>query len=498
MPFEKDSQARHVVPIFIDGAALPIDESRIHPVKSADGRTLHYYAAVDRTACDQACEVAWRTFAGEALATGLNGWRRVSAEMRRDILRDVAHLFNKRRDELVEAQIRETNCPEPWAVQNVNLSVKYLKEISSRISSIHGEIPPIEKEDTFAFVFKEPIGPVLCIPPWNGALVLATRGLASAIGAGCTVVLKASELCPYTHSLIVDIFHQAKLPKGVLNSLSADRESAKEITEALIANERIRKVEFIGSAAVGREVGATAARHLKPILMELGSKCPAIVLQGADLTRAANLCAQGATLNHGQICFSTERIIVQKSIATDFQPLLVNAISQQHGGAAINTAFAEKGQAILQNAQDQGARFLVGSPEMSSPLNSNSDSLTPSIILIDSAAAKNKNLRILDEESFTPSASLYIVQDDAEAIRVANSSSYGLNATIHSNDMERAMKMAREIEAGQVHVNSSSVFTSATGPQGGVKGSGWGRQNAKWGLEEFLVEKFVTWHGKGG
>lgn len=495
MPFERDSQGRNVVPIFIDGAALPINESRIHSLKrSTDDETLHYYAAADRAACDRACEVAWKTFAGDTLATGTNGWRRVSAETRRDILLGVAHLFNKRREELIKAQIDETSCPPPWAEQNVNLSIKYLKEISSRISSIHGEIHPIEKEDTFAFVFKEPIGPVLCIPPWNGALVLATRGLASAIGAGCTVVLKSSELCPYTHSLIVDIFHQARLPKGVLNSLSADRSTAAEITECLIANERIRKIEFIGSAAVGRLVGATAAKHLKPILMELGGKCPAIVLQGADLPKAAQLCAQGATLHHGQICFSTERIIVQKSIAKEFQTHLIKAISQANGGTAINTTFAEKGSSILRDASQKGAKFLTGSPDLSSPT-----SITPSIILIDPSNPKTKeNLRILDEESFTPTATLSTITTDAEAIALANSSSYGLNATIHCNDMERAMKMARELETGQVHVNSSSVFTSPTGPQGGVKGSGWGRQNAKWGLGEFLVEKFVTWHGRGG
>ncbi|KAK4504017.1 hypothetical protein PRZ48_004932 [Zasmidium cellare] len=493
MPFKKDSQGRNIVPTFIDGAALPIDESRIHPViGSTEDKTLHYYAAADRAACDRACDVAWKTFAGETLATGANGWRRVSAEARRDILQAVAHLYSKRRAELVEAQVSETNCPEAWAEQNVTLSIKYLKEIASRVSSIHGEIPPVEKENTFAFVFKEPIGPVLCIPPWNGALVLATRGLASAIGAGCTVVLKASELCPYTHSLIVDLFHEAKLPAGVLNSLSTDRATAAEITTHLIANPHIRKIEFIGSAAVGREIGAVAAKHLKPILMELGGKCPALVLEGADLPKAAQLCAQGATLHHGQICFSTERIIVQKSIAKEFQKLLTKAISQAPPTRAINTTFAEKGASLLQAASTTpGAKFLTGSPILSTPT-----SLAPSLILID--PTKTPSPALLDEESFTPSASLYVVENDIEAIHLANSSAYGLNATIHCNDMERAMRVARELEAGQVHVNSSSVFTSATGPQGGVKGSGWGRQNGKWGLEEFLVEKFVTWHGKGG
>lgn len=128
---------------------------------------------------------------------------------------------------------------------------------------------------------------------WNAALVLATRAIAAAIGAGCTVVLKASELSPLTHHTIVEIFEQAGCPKGVLNQVQVAREDAAEITELLIANERIRKIEFIGSAAVGRIIGSVAAKHLKPVLMELGGKCPAIVLDDADLHKAATLCMKG-------------------------------------------------------------------------------------------------------------------------------------------------------------------------------------------------------------
>jgi acyl-CoA reductase-like NAD-dependent aldehyde dehydrogenase len=365
-----------------------------------------------------------------------------------------------------------------------------MREIASRVSSISGEIPTIDKADTFAFVFREPVGPVLVIPPWNGAVVLATRAITNALGAGCTVVLKSSELCPLTHSLIVDIYHQIGLPAGVLNSVQADRASAAEVTETLISNPHIRKIEFIGSAAVGRLVGSTAAKHLKPVLMELGGKGPAIVLDDADLGKAAALCAKGATLNHGQICFSTERIIVLQSIADRFQDLLITAFENEQGGRAVHSGIAEQAKEILQDAKDKGNRFLVGGPEMATK-----NSVRPSLVLVDPKTPKDA-LRIVDEETFGPSASLYIVDSDAEAVQLANASSYGLNATIHSNNMERALKMGRELEYGQVHVNCISVYTSWTGPQGGVKGSGWGRQNAHWGLEEFLQEKFITYHGR--
>ena len=193
----------------------------------------------------------------------------------------------------------------------------------------------------------------------------------------------------------------------------------------------------------------------------------------------------------GKICFSTERIIVLRSVAERFQKLLVGFTEKEVGGTAVHAGIVKAGQAMLQEAQDKGHKLLVGGPEISS-----TNSLKPSIILIDPKTSKTE-LKIVDAESFSPSASLYIVDSDAEAIEVANASAYGLNATIHSTSMERALKMGRELEYGQVHVNSSSVFMSWTGPQWGVKGSGWGRQNAHWGLVEFLQEKFITYHGEG-
>lgn len=492
MPLQKDSQGRDVVPIFINGKALPVNESKVQPVKSAArDKTIHYYASASRDTCIEACDVASKAFTGSTLSTGRDGWRRASAFTRRDIILKAADLFEQHRQYLIAAQMQETSCPEAWAVNNVNISIAYMREIASAVSAIRGDIPPIEKPDTFAFVFKEPVGPVLIIPPWNGALVLAARAVTSAIGAGCTVVLKSSELCPLTHVTIVDIFHQAGLPPGVLNSLSADRKSAAEVTETLIAHHAIRKIEFIGSAAVGRIIGAIAAKHLKPVLMELGGKCPAIVLDDANLQKAATLCAKGAILHHGQICFGTERIIVQRKVAAQFQELLIKAVEKEDGGFAVHAEMAKKAQVILQDAQDKGATFLTGGPEMSS----HGKGLKPSIVLVDSAT-KREDLKIVDEETFGPSASLYVVEDDTHAIQVANASAYGLNATIHSTNMERAIKMGRELEYGQVHVNSISVFTSPTGPQGGVKGSGWGRQNSRWGLEEYLQEKFITYHGK--
>ena len=195
-------------------------------------------------------------------------------------------------------------------------------------------------------------------------------------------------------------------------------------------------------------------------------------------------------MHHGQICFSTERILVQSSILKEFLPLLASAIKANGSpGLAVHSGIASQAQALLEDAHSCGASFLINP---NGPAEADETGLQPEIILSPPPKA-----RITDTESFGPFATLYPFDTDEQAISQANSSAYGLNATIHTKDLARAIGIARDLEYGQIHINSISVYTSPTGPQGGVKGSGWGRQNAGWGLSEFVVERFVSWHGSG-
>ncbi|KAF2267769.1 ALDH-like protein [Lojkania enalia] len=467
------------VPLWINGKSLPTSNCTVFPVtQSATSKTVHH--AVSASISDA-------IYAAESSKEAFQSWKRVPHTTRRDLILRVAAYYDANADAFISHQVSETSCTEAWARQNIDLAIRYLKEIAACISSVTGVIPQIEKPNTMGFVFKEPIGPILCIAPWNAALILATRGIASAIATGCTVVFKASELCPRTHFAITQAFTEAGAPLGVLNQIQVRREDAAEVTETLIAHEAVRKVEFIGSAAVGKIIGQVAAKYLKPVLMELGGKCPAIVLDDADLEEAAKMCALGAVLHHGQICFSTERIIVHEKVAEKFQGLIVNEMKgmADHAGTAVAKSIAQHAQDVLKDSATKGDTILTGGVAYHKPL-----SLQPTIIL------NPKDSRIVDEETFGPSASLYVVPSDAAAIELANRSAYGLNATIWSTNMERTLKIARELEYGQVHANSISVYTSPTGSQGGVKSSGFGRQNAKWGLEAFVVDKFVSWHGK--
>ncbi|EMD69948.1 hypothetical protein COCSADRAFT_32595 [Bipolaris sorokiniana ND90Pr] len=472
-----------LIPLWINNK--PIYTTTVFPITPSSSTTPSHHA------CSASPKDA--THAATASWTAFKSWRQTPHTTRRDLLLRVADHYSTHSATLVSTQTRETSCTPAWALQNVNLSISYLREIAAQISSVAGVIPPTEKPGTTGFVFKEPIGPVLCIAPWNAALILATRGIASAIAVGCTVVFKASEMCPATHFEITKAFLEAGVPGGVLNQVQCKREDAAAVTEALISHEAIRKVEFIGSAAVGRQIMAVAARYLKPVLMELGGKCPAIVLEDADLGVAAKQCALGATMNHGQICFSTERVIVLEAVAREFQERLIEAmgeVTREMTGAAVSEGIAKHARDLIQDAEAWGDTVVF--PRLSDKDKEGGDGpttvLPPALVLTPFSSS-----RIFDEETFGPSASLYVVKTDEEAIELANRSAYGLNATVWTRDMARFLKISRELEYGQVHANTISVYTSPTGSQGGVKNSGFGRMNGRWGLEEFVVEKFVTW-----
>lgn len=229
----------------------------------------------------------------------------------------------------------------------------------------------------------------------------------------------------------------------------ADRKAGPEITETIIANPAIRKVEFIGSAAVGRIIGSVSAKHLKPILMELGDQSPAIVLDDADLQKAAQLCAQGAMAHQGQVCFSTERIIVQSSVVEKFNQLLVEAVSKIPGAnTAITQAAAEKSKTAIDAAVAEGAKFLYGSSDMVGPASVASSILTN----------VSKKSAISTGEAFAPTAFVMAVETEEEAIEEANSRIGGLSASVFTSSYERGLKMARELEFGGVQINNMTLF----------------------------------------
>lgn len=279
---------------------------------------------------------------------------------------------------------------------------------------------------------------------WNAALCLSARGVANILAAGCTVVMKASELCPWTHQIVAETFLEAGFPPGTVNMVMADRSTGPPITEAIIAHPGIRKVEFIGSEKVGRIVGSVASKHLKPVFMELGDQSPAIVLADADLKVAAQKVAMGAMAHQGQVCFSTERIIVLKSVVEEFSEQLVEVLEEMgklEGPAktTVTRGAADRAKANIDAAIKEGAKFLYGNSDIDSP-----SSVAPSILTnVDPDSA------VSSAEAFAPTALLTAVETEEEAIEEANSRIGGLSASVFTSSYERGLKMARELEFGK-------------------------------------------------
>ncbi len=483
MPMIESSKGEPIVPLWIDGKPTSLDSSRLINVYSASLKKNVYVAqSVTPELAREAASSAYDAFLD---------WKKTTHTHRRDLLLRVAEIYERRTEELVKYQREETSCEESWARFNIRLACTSLREIASSISAeCTGELPPSEVPGVLLMVNKEPVGPILAICPWNASMVLSTRAIAAPIGAGCTVVFKASELCPRTHHAIVEAYNEAGLPPGCLNQLQARREDSAVVTEALISHRAIRKVEFIGSANVGKIIGQVASRYLKPVLMELGGKATALVLKDADLRQAAKLCALGAFLHHGQICMSTDRFIVVREVADEFSKHLKDEItkswSHSEAGHAVSKGIAEHAHVLIQEATKNGASYIYGSNEWDGDTGA---SLKPTII-----TNVKPDDRIYDEETFGPSATLYVVENEDEAVKLANVTSYGLNAAVHSKDIFAALRVAKQLEFGQVHIGTITEYDEANTPIGGVKGSGWGRNNGKYGLREFLVEKTISVH----
>ncbi|KAK7739093.1 hypothetical protein SLS62_011315 [Diatrype stigma] len=481
MPFVEHA-GKQVVPLWVNGEARPLQPERyIEVIHAAEGRLAHYAQGADEADALAAVEAAVAAFPA---------WSQTSHAERRRILLRAADLIESRIEQIAQMQVLETSCMIELGRFLVFRGAETTREIAAATTvALTGAMPPVEGDSLYLSV-RHPVGPVLIIPPWNSPAILGPRGMFSALAAGCTVVLKASEMCPAVYRLIVQVFEDAGLPRGAVNMVMARREDAAAVTEAIIAHPAIRKVEFIGSAPIGRQIGITAAKHMKPILMELGGKCPFIVLKDANLKKAVQFAAFGAFLHHGQVCFSTERIIVVKEVAEEFIGLLKEEVSTRYGngfGSAASKNFADRAHALLEEARQNGAQYIVGDNAF---LGAQKTGLRPTIV---TGVLRGDRLR--DTESFGPSATLYIVADEDEAVALANDSTYGLVAAIWSEDVLRAYKIARHrLEFGAVHVNSCTPNDQPAVPLGAVKGSGWGTQNCAHGIAEFLTHKLVTVH----
>ncbi|GAB0132470.1 hypothetical protein EsDP_00000905 [Epichloe bromicola] len=425
----------------------------------------------------------------DAAAEALKTWRKTTPQERQDILLKAAEIMSSRRQELTKYMVDETGSASGWADFNINVSVGMLKDVAGRIPTLAGSFPATANPSRSAIVLREPYGVVLSVAPWNAPFILGTRAVAFPIAAGNTVVFKASESSPRSLWAIVDILREAGLPKGVLNMIVHEPSDAAAVTSSLIANPRVKKINFTGSTNVGRTIAKQAGEHLKPVVLELGGKAPAIVWEDANLDLAAQHCALGSFIHGGQVCMSTERILVHKAIKDTFREKFTAAVAAMfpadgEAPVLISSAAAQKNKQLIANATERGATILHGDVKAQESSNTR---LRP--IVVDNVTT---DMDIYKIESFGPTVSVMDIESEEEAIRIANDTEYGLASAVFTQDLRRGMRFAEEIETGAVHINSMSVHDESALPHGGAKSSGYGRFNASSGLDEWTRTKNVT------
>ena len=428
--------------------------------------------------------------AANAAARAFPAWSQTPPSERRALLNDAADILQRRTDEFVEAMIAETGATAAWGQFNCRLAANVLREAGAMVSQVAGEVIPADKSGSFAMAIRQPCGVVFSMAPWNAPVILSTRSVAMPLACGNTVVMKGSELCPRTHGLLGEVLNEAGLPKGAVNVIHSSSDKAPDIVEALIAHPAVRRVNFTGSTRVGRMIAEKAARHLKRCLLELGGKAPLIVLDDADIDAAVDAAVFGAFFNQGQICMSTERIVVDESIADAFVDkfrVRADAIRATDPrdpncvlGAMITEQAAQRVKGLIDDASMKGAALVTGGRQEG--------------VFVDPAILDNVSpaMRIYHEESFGPVASVIRVNGDDEAVSVANDTEYGLAAAVFSRDVSRALVIAQRLETGICHINSATINDEPQMPFGGVKASGYGRFGGKAGIDEFTELRWIT------
>jgi acyl-CoA reductase-like NAD-dependent aldehyde dehydrogenase len=463
------------------------------PQDATDGRSferLHPLSG-DLVTRAAAATVADAIAAVDSAATAFTTWSQSGPSERRNILLKAADIMERRTPELIEAMMQEVGAAPLWAGFNGFLTSNLLREAAGMATQIQGETLPTDKPGTLSMTVRRPAGVVLSMAPWNGAGVLAARSIAYPIVCGNTVVFRGSEFSPRSHQLIAEVFHEAGLPAGVLNFITTSAADSDEVISAIIAHRAVRRINFTGSTRVGRIIAEKAARELKPCLLELGGKAPLVVLDDADIDGAVNAAVFGSFLYQGEICMSTERFVVDESVADEFvakfaaragelpagdplsdQSCIVGPMISADSGPRIN--------GLIDDAVAKGATVVVGGPAKGAAMSATIvDRVTP-------------DMTIYDQETFGPITTVVRVNGVEEAVRVANDTEYGLAAAVFGRDTHRALQVALRIDAGHVHVNGATVQNEAQAPYGGMKNSGYGRFDGRAVINEFTDLRWLT------
>jgi succinate-semialdehyde dehydrogenase / glutarate-semialdehyde dehydrogenase len=441
------------------------------------------------------CGAAEAHAAAEAAYSAFACWRKLLAKERAAHLQAWLTLVRKNQEDLARLISLEQGKPLVESRGEVAYGAAYIEWFAEEAKRAYGDVVPETGPGRKIIVTKEPVGVAAAITPWNFPIAMLARKMAPALAAGCTIVAKPAEDTPLTALAVTLLASEAGIPPGVINIVPCSRKNATAVADEWMRDQRVRKLSFTGSTAVGKHLAAASAPTLKRLSLELGGNAPFIVFDDADLDQAVKGMIAAKFRNAGQTCICANRIYVADSIYDDFAERAVQAVSKLRVGSAdegdaeigplINARALEKVERHVRNAVERGALVLIGGKRHSR----GRYFYEPTVL-----ADVDSSMLVSCEETFGPVAPLFRFHTEEEVVVAANSTPFGLAAYFYSRDLARVMRVSAALEAGMVGINEAAISTEVA-PFGGVKDSGYGREGSRYGIDEYLQTKYLCLGG---
>lgn len=426
----------------------------------------------------------------DAAYAAFKEWSKKTAQERSEFLMKWFYLIDEHKEEIGRIMTLEQGKPLKEAIGEVAYANSFISWYAEEGKRIYGETIPASHPNKRIIVRKEPVGVIAAITPWNFPAAMITRKVAPALAAGCTAVVKPAQQTPLTALKLAELAEKAGIPKGVLNVITG---KSKEIGDAWLKDSRVRKITFTGSTEVGKMLMRGAAENVKKISLELGGNAPFIVMDDADIEKAAKGLISSKFRNAGQTCICTNRIYVHETILDNFVDILKNELSQlkvgnglEEGvdiGPLIDEKAVDKVTELLDDAVSKGGKIVYRGNK---PAEADGYYYHPIIM-----THINDNMQCVNEEIFGPLAPIATFKTEEEVIERANDTNYGLAAYVYTENLSRAFRMSEELEYGIIGLNDGLPST-AQAPFGGYKESGLGREGGHHGIEEYLEVKYIS------